>query len=49
MTKEMCETSWGMPIDINRTVLRGLTHEQWVYGWAMYLYFNNGILTTIQN
>ena len=49
MTKEMCETSWGMPIDINRTILRGLTHEQWVYGWATYLYFDNGILTTIQD
>lgn len=49
MTKEMCETSWGIPIDINRTIIRGLAHEQWVYGWGTYLYFDNGVLTTIQD
>ena len=27
----------------------GTTHEQWVYGWTHYLYFDNGVLTAIQD
>lgn len=49
MNKEMCIAAWGNPININRTIVKGLTHEQWVYGWANYLYFDNGILTGIQD
>ena len=49
MNKEMCIAAWGKPINTNRTIVRGLTHEQWVYGWANYLYFENGILTGIQD
>lgn len=49
MNKEMCTAAWGHPIDINRTIVRGLTSEQWVYGWGTYLYFDNGVLTAIQN
>ena len=49
MNKEMCRQSWGEPLDINRTIVKGLTHEQWVYGYGTYLYFNNDILTTIQD
>jgi len=49
MNKEMCTASWGTPIDINRTIVSGLTSEQWVYGWSTYLYFNNGVLSVIQN
>lgn len=49
MNKEMCTASWGNPIDINRTIISGLTSEQWVYGWGTYLYFDNGILTAIQD
>lgn len=49
MNKEMCLASWGNPININRTVIRGLTSEQWVFGWGTYLYFENGVLTAIQN
>lgn len=48
---EMCKESWGYPDDINRTTGIWGTHEQWVYGdiYCSCLYFENGILTTIQN
>ena len=49
MNKEMCIAAWGSPIDINKTIVRGLTSEQWVYGWGTYLYFDNGVLSAIQN
>ena len=49
MDKEMCEAAWGRPYDISRTIVKGLTLEQWVYGWGIYLHFENGILTVIQN
>lgn len=46
-TKEMCKLSWGEPNDINSTLTSRSKHEQWVYE-DNYLYFDNGILTTIQ-
>ncbi len=51
MTKEQARLSWGDPDDINRTVTRHSTDEQWVYdGYGHgYLYFTNGRLTAIQN
>lgn len=52
MTKEMVLFSWGYPVDVNRTVTASNVHEQWVYGdlWdQVYLYFDNGILTTYQD
>jgi hypothetical protein len=49
MNKEMCIAAWGHPININRTIVRGLTSEQWVYGWGTYLYFDNGGLSAIQD
>jgi hypothetical protein len=49
MNKEMCTVAWGNPIEINRTIVRGLTSEQWVYGWGTYLYFDNGTLSAIQD
>ena len=45
----MCIASWGNPININRTIVKGLTSEQWVYGWGTYLYFDNGVLSAIQD
>lgn len=48
MTKEMCIEAWGEPNYINSTIVKGLVHEQWVYGGS-YLYFDNGILIGIQN
>jgi hypothetical protein len=47
MTKEMCKLSWGEPNDINSTISSGRNSEQWVYD-ENYLYFDNGILKTIQ-
>jgi hypothetical protein len=50
MTKErVLLSSWGRPEKVNTTHLaNGSVHEQWVYGGG-YLYFDDGILTTIQN
>jgi len=49
MTKKECELSWGLPDDINKTTHGSLVKEQWVYSTSSYLYFENGLLTTIQN
>lgn len=49
MTKEMCLEAWGKPNRINNTINSKGTYEQWVYDTGNYLYFNNGILETIQN
>ncbi|MEZ4876379.1 MAG: hypothetical protein R2805_02335 [Flavobacterium sp.] len=48
-TKEMCIASWGKPKDINRTTNRYIVFEQYVYSLKKYLYFENGILTSIQD
>lgn len=48
MTKDMCIEAWGEPCYINSTIVKRLVHEQWVY-WGSYLYFDNGVLTGIQN
>ena len=47
MTKEMCELSWGLPKDINKTLTNKSSSEQWVYE-ENYLYFDNNELTAIQ-
>ena len=47
MTKEMCKLSWGEPETINKTITKNRKSEQWVYS-KNYIYFENGILTTIQ-
>lgn len=49
MTKAMCEAAWGTPQWVNTTIVSGLRHEQWVYSYGKYLYFDNGKLTAIQN
>lgn len=53
MTSEEVEWSWGTPGDVNRTTTAAGTHEQWVYRGDnyddKYVYFENGILTTIQD
>ncbi|WP_242120951.1 coiled-coil domain-containing protein [Aestuariivivens sediminicola] len=48
MNKEMAIISLGSPKDINRTVGSWGVHEQWVYD-NLYLYFENGTLTSYQN
>ena len=55
-SKEMCKESWGNPNDINTTRGSWGVHEQWVYEFSYEdyynmrcLYFENGVLTTIQD
>jgi len=47
--KQVLNSSWGKPRDVNRTTNAYGVSEQWVYGNSSYLYFTNGKLTTIQN
>lgn len=51
MSKEqVLASSWGKPMYVNRTTTAAGVHEQWVYqGLHSYLYFENGILTAVQN
>ena len=49
MTIEQARLSWGKPMQINRTISHSRKHEQWVYGGRRYLYFENGLLTAIQD
>lgn len=49
MTKDdVLASSWGRPERVNTTTNSRSVREQWVYRGG-YLYFENGILTTIQN
>lgn len=50
MTQEevINQTDWGKPTDINTTITGSTKSEQWVYPDYKYLYFDNGILTSIQ-
>jgi hypothetical protein len=49
MTQErVLQSSWGRPEHINRSDYSFGTKEQWVYGNGHYLYFENGVLTSIQ-
>jgi hypothetical protein len=41
-------TTWGKPDDVNRTTTKNGVSEQWVYPGDRYLYFEDGILTAIQ-
>lgn len=50
MSKEdVLASSWGKPQSINTTTNVYGTREQWVYGGRSYLYFESGVLTSIQN
>lgn len=46
---QVLKSNWGKPSKINRTTTPYGTHEQWVYGDHNYLYFEKGILTSVQN
>lgn len=46
---QVLASTWGKPKDINRTTRASGVHEQWVYGNGNYLYFENGVVTSIQN
>ena len=45
---DVIKSQWGKPSKINRTTTSRVIREQWVYAGG-YLYFENGILVTIQN
>jgi len=49
MTKGMAIESQGKPNDVNRTVGKWGVHEQWIYSYNVYLYFENGNLTSWQD
>ncbi len=50
MTTEMAIASLGSPDDINKSTGSWGEHQQWVYNEKkMYLYFENGKLTSFQN
>jgi hypothetical protein len=40
---------WGKPDQVNRTTTIHGVREQWVYGTRGYLYFDDGVLTAVQN
>lgn len=46
---EALRSSWGRPDHVNRTITALGVDEQWVYPNGNFLYFENGILTAIQN
>lgn len=46
---DVLASSWGRPNSINRTTGTWGVHEQWCYGGHNYLFFENGVLTTIMN
>jgi hypothetical protein len=48
LAEDAIASSWGKPRKINRSTYSFGVHEQWVYDGG-YLYFENGILTSIQN
>ena len=49
MNQVVDQTNWGAPRDRNRTTTAKGTREQWVYSPRRYLYFENGVLVTIQD
>ena len=49
MTKdEVLESKWGKPFNINTTTTKYGVSEQWIYLDNKYLYFDDGVLTGIQ-
>lgn len=53
MTREQAIRAWGKPTKINQTIGASYSSEQWVYergqiGRTQYLYFDNGILKSMQ-
>jgi hypothetical protein len=46
---QVLASNWGKPNKVNRSTNKYGVREQWVYEDSNYLYFENGILTSIQN
>lgn len=42
-------SSWGIPQAVHRTTTASGAREQWVYGNGHYLYFDDGVLSAIQD
>lgn len=49
MTKDQVRASIGLPSDINRSGGTWGLHEQWVYGSSLYIYFENGRVSSWQD
>src|SRR5690606_22229540 len=47
--EEVKESTWGKPNSINRTTTNYGTSEQWVYKYDRYIYFDDGLVTAIQD
>lgn len=47
-TEEVRQSTWGEPSDINKTTYAWGTKEQWCYSGYRYIYFEDGIVTAIQ-
>ena len=47
--QDVIDSSWGKPSKVNRTTNQWGVREQWVYASGSYLYFKDGVLTSIQN
>ena len=45
---EIRQSTWGEPKSINKTTYSWGTKEQWCYSGYRYIYFENGIVTAIQ-
>ena len=46
--QEVLASSWGKPRKVNKTTTATRSSEQWVYSGG-YLYFENGMLTSVQH
>lgn len=47
--QDVYDSMWGKPQSVNRTVTKYGVREQWVYGSGSYLYFQDGVLESVQN
>jgi hypothetical protein len=45
---QVINSTWGRPYDRNKTTTKYRVSEQWVYSGYRYIYFDNGIVTAIQ-
>lgn len=46
--KQVEATCWGRPDHVNRRQTAGATSEQYVYGDGRFVYFHNGVVTSVQ-
>ena len=46
---EVRKSTWGSPLEINKTETAYGVSEQWVYSGNSYIYLDDGIVTAIQD